>query len=108
MSDFATRSFWLGRQPYSPGQRLAGSRQADLVIVGGGFTGLWTAIHLKDADPALDVAVLEAEVVGYGASGRNGGFAMTMVGRNIADLAHRSAPKRRGSSTAPWPTLCAR
>jgi glycine/D-amino acid oxidase-like deaminating enzyme len=88
-SDFATRSFWLGRKAYEPGPPLAGDTKADVVIMGGGFTGLWSAIHLKDTDPALDVVVLEGEVIGYGASGRNGGFCMTMVERNIAQLLRR-------------------
>lgn len=47
---------------------------ADVVVVGGGLTGLWTAHYLLRADPALDVLVLEAEHVGFGASGRNGGW----------------------------------
>jgi glycine/D-amino acid oxidase-like deaminating enzyme len=46
----------------------------DVVVVGGGFTGLWTAYYLLEAEPALDVVVLEAEHVGFGASGRNGGW----------------------------------
>jgi glycine/D-amino acid oxidase-like deaminating enzyme len=46
---------------------------ADVCIVGGGFTGLWTAIHLKQQRPQLDVAIVEADVCGAGASGRNGG-----------------------------------
>ena len=49
-------------------------RLADVTIVGGGYTGLWTALHLLRARPALDVLVLEAEHVGFGASGRNGGW----------------------------------
>lgn len=88
-SDFETRSFWLGRTPYQANPQLDGSRQADVVIVGGGFTGLWSAIHLKEADPGLDVVVLERAVVGFGASGRNGGFAMSMVGRNISELTRK-------------------
>lgn len=94
MSDFATRSFWLGHKPYEVGASLDGSTRADVVIVGGGFTGLWTAIHLKESDPGLDVVVVEREVVGYGASGRNGGFAMTMVGRNISELTRKTSPER--------------
>ena len=93
-SDFATRSFWLGRKPYEPGAPLDGDRSADIVIMGGGFTGLWSAIHLKDADPGLDIVVLEREVIGYGASGRNGGFCMTMVERNIAQLMRRVGPEQ--------------
>lgn len=87
MSDWRTRSFWLAHRDYTPGDRLDGDETADVVIVGGGYTGLWSAICLKDADPSIEVAVLEQKVVGYGASGRNGGFAMTMVGRNIHQLA---------------------
>jgi glycine/D-amino acid oxidase-like deaminating enzyme len=94
MADWQTRSFWLGRRDYQPGDRLDGSVAVDVVIVGGGYTGLWTAIALKDADPSLEVAVLEQKVVGYGASGRNGGFAMTMVGRNLHDLVRKVGPER--------------
>ena len=52
---------------------LTGDQRADVAIVGGGYVGLWTALRLKQADPACDVAVLEADVCGGGASGRNGG-----------------------------------
>lgn len=92
--DWQTRSFWLSRKPYEPGPRLEGSEVADIVIVGGGFTGLWTSIALKDADPSIDVVVLESKVAAYGASGRNGGFAMTMIGRNIHDLTRKVGPVR--------------
>ena len=50
--------------------------RVDVAIVGGGYTGLWTAYYLKRAEPALDVAVFEAEVAGFGASGRNGGWCL--------------------------------
>ncbi|HEX4188503.1 MAG TPA: FAD-dependent oxidoreductase [Solirubrobacteraceae bacterium] len=46
----------------------------DVAIVGAGFTGLWTAYYLKRADPSLQIVVLERELAGYGASGRNGGW----------------------------------
>ena len=56
---------------------LEGDARVDVAIVGGGYLGLWTALALKERDPALDVAVLEAEFCGFGASGRNGGFLET-------------------------------
>ena len=55
-------------------QPLEGDVRADVAIVGGGYTGLWTALALKEREPSLDVVVLEAEIVGLGPSGRNGGF----------------------------------
>ena len=53
---------------------LPGDREADVAIVGAGYTGLWTAYYLLRADPTLRVVVLEKEIAGYGASGRNGGW----------------------------------
>jgi glycine/D-amino acid oxidase-like deaminating enzyme len=53
---------------------LPGSTEADVAIVGAGYTGLWTAYYLKRADPSLRIVVLEREVAGFGASGRNGGW----------------------------------
>ena len=89
MSDWQTRSFWLSRRPYQPGPRLDGDQTADVVMIGAGFTGLWTAIQIKEADPAAEVVVVERDIAGFGASGRNGGFAMTMVGRNVHDLVRK-------------------
>jgi glycine/D-amino acid oxidase-like deaminating enzyme len=80
MDDFTTKSFWLTTRPYEPGPALAGDLDVDVAIVGGGFTGLTAAHFLKRAEPSLRVAVLEAQVIGYGASGRNGGFSMTKIG----------------------------
>jgi glycine/D-amino acid oxidase-like deaminating enzyme len=87
MQDLATRSYWLGLDPYEPGPPLESELEADVVIIGGGFTGLWTAYHLLKASPNSSVVVLEANAVGYGASGRNGGFAMTLIHRSLAALA---------------------
>jgi glycine/D-amino acid oxidase-like deaminating enzyme len=53
---------------------LEGDTEADVAIVGGGYTGLWTALALKERDPSLDVVLLEADRCGLGPSGRNGGF----------------------------------
>ncbi|MFI6818140.1 NAD(P)/FAD-dependent oxidoreductase [Nonomuraea sp. NPDC050328] len=58
----------------APGPRLDGPLSADVVIVGAGYTGLWTAYYLKKAAPGLRVVVLEQEFAGFGASGRNGGW----------------------------------
>ena len=68
-------SFWWQRHGIPPRRPpLPGSTDADVCIVGAGFTGLWTAYYLKRADPALRVVVLEANFAGFGASGRNGGW----------------------------------
>lgn len=66
-------SLWLERAAASR-PALVGPSRADVAIVGAGFTGLWTALALLERDPGLDVVVLEAETVGFGGSGRNGGF----------------------------------
>ena len=67
--------WWLEEAPPDPEEpALTGDAEADVAIVGGGYTGLWTALTLKQRDPALRVVVLEAERVGLGPSGRNGGF----------------------------------
>jgi glycine/D-amino acid oxidase-like deaminating enzyme len=77
---------WLETAPGAPRAPLAGDHDVDVAVVGGGFTGLWTAYHLLRADPGLSVTVLEREEVGYGASGRNGGFAMTLLDMSLAHL----------------------
>lgn len=61
-----------------------------MTIVGGGFTGLWTAYYLLELDPALDVLVLEAEHVGFGASGRNGGWVSALWPVSADTLARRA------------------
>lgn len=57
--------------------QLEGDLRADVCIVGGGYTGLWTAIRLKERDPSLTVVLIEADICGGGASGRNGGFILS-------------------------------
>jgi glycine/D-amino acid oxidase-like deaminating enzyme len=61
-----------------PTRPLEGDASADVVVVGGGYLGLWTAWQLRELEPELDVLVLEAEVCGHGPSGRNGGFCETL------------------------------
>ena len=70
-------SHWYREIP-APRPALPGHRGADVCIVGAGFTGLWTAYYLKRADPSLRVVVLEARFAGFGASGRNGGWATAL------------------------------
>ncbi|MEU9284129.1 FAD-dependent oxidoreductase [Streptomyces sp. NPDC048275] len=68
-------SFWYADDGFpAPREPLPGDANADVVIVGGGYTGLWTAYYLKKAAPFLRVTVLEQKFCGYGASGRNGGW----------------------------------
>jgi glycine/D-amino acid oxidase-like deaminating enzyme len=77
--------FWRsGRPARSAAPSLAGEVKVDVAIIGGGYTGLSAAYHLKRADPALEVAILEGETVGFGASGRNAGFVMTLFGSSVA------------------------
>ena len=66
-------SHWFSRIP-EPRPALPGDREADVCIVGAGYTGLWTAYYLRQLDPSLSIAVLEARFAGFGASGRNGGW----------------------------------
>jgi glycine/D-amino acid oxidase-like deaminating enzyme len=67
--------YWLEEAPpETAAEALACEAEADVAIVGGGYTGLWTAITLKAREPSLHVVVLEADVCGRGPSGRNGGF----------------------------------
>jgi len=76
--------YWLDvLPPREPQPQLDGPAEADLCIVGGGFTGLWAALHAKADDPAREVVVLEADTVGFGASGRNGGFALGSLTHGI-------------------------
>jgi glycine/D-amino acid oxidase-like deaminating enzyme len=79
-ADAAPVPYWLEAAPrHQPAPALAGRVEADLCIVGGGFTGLWAALHAKAEDPGRDVLLLEADTVGGAASGRNGGFADSSV-----------------------------
>jgi len=67
--------YWIAEAgPPQPAPALESERTADVVVVGGGYTGLWTAWHIKRLHPEASVVVLEAERCGEGPSGRNGGF----------------------------------
>ncbi len=90
-------SFWFDSldavpEPETPAAMPA---QVDVAIVGGGFTGLWTAYYLKCLEPSLDIAVLEAITLGFGASGRNGGWCMGMAS-GVDDLLEDPAQRDAG------------
>ena len=68
---------------------LDGDTDADVAIIGAGYTGLWTALYLAEADPTLRVVVLEGEHVGHGASGRNGGWCSALLSTGLTALAGR-------------------
>ncbi|MFG3710021.1 NAD(P)/FAD-dependent oxidoreductase [Micromonospora sp. NPDC047730] len=84
-------SYWLSTvdEPLTPRPPLTGDADADVVIVGAGYTGLWTAYYLAVADPTLRITVLEAQVAGYGASGRNGGWCSALFPTSLPALARR-------------------
>ena len=76
MNDVPLSNFWSDSAPddSDPRPALTGHHEADVAIIGAGFTGLWTAYYLKSLSPGLTIRVLEGERVGHGASGRNGGW----------------------------------
>ena len=84
----ALSPFWLDKLDAPTFDRLETDEQFDLVVVGGGYTGLWTALLAKQRDSSLRVAVVEARTVGWAASGRNGGFCE-------ASLTHGASNGRR-------------
>ena len=85
-ADATRKSFWLdtlpARDPHAPLDEVL---DADLCIVGGGYTGLWAALYGKALDPARDVVLLEATRCGAGASGRNGGFLQSSLTHGIGN-----------------------
>jgi glycine/D-amino acid oxidase-like deaminating enzyme len=78
--------------PLPPRPALTEDLDVDVCIVGAGFTGLWTAHALVQADPSLRIAVLEREVAGFGASGRNGGWCSALFATSDAALARQHGP----------------
>jgi glycine/D-amino acid oxidase-like deaminating enzyme len=93
-ASFSKKSWWMTTRAYEPGPSLTGDVDVDVAIVGGGFTGLSTAHFLTQASPGTRVAVLESEIIGFGASGRNGGFNMTLFGLTLAITAVRFGKQR--------------
>jgi glycine/D-amino acid oxidase-like deaminating enzyme len=93
--DYRSLSLWhdtlaaSGDDELTPRPSLDGDLDVDVCVVGAGFTGLWTAYALLATDPAVRVAVLEAEIAGFGASGRNGGWCSALFPASTAALARR-------------------
>ncbi|WP_067855065.1 NAD(P)/FAD-dependent oxidoreductase [Nocardia shimofusensis] len=86
--------YWRETEPVVPGPPLSGDVDCDLVIVGGGYTAMWTAFFLKQADPSMDIHILEAEYAGAGASGHNDGFVTPTIGHSLGALVHRFGAQR--------------
>jgi len=88
-TDYRTLSLWLDGldESLAPRPSLDGDLTVDVAIVGAGFTGLWTAYYLNRADPTLRIVVLESEIAGFGASGRNGGWCSDLFPTSSAKIA---------------------
>ncbi len=88
---YGTTSYWLetSDDDLTPRPALDGSADADVAILGAGYTGLWTAYELLRRDPGLKVTILEREIAGFGASGRNGGWCAAGLQVSSANLERR-------------------
>jgi glycine/D-amino acid oxidase-like deaminating enzyme len=88
-SAYRSLSYWHDTvpDPLEPRRSLPGDLDVDVAIVGAGYTGLWTAYYLAAADPHLRIALLEREIAGFGASGRNGGWCSALFPADAAKLA---------------------
>ena len=85
LRDAAPRPFWTDRPGApEPAEPLVGRTTCDLLVVGGGFTGLWAAIEARLADPSRDVLLVEAQTIAFGGSGRNGGFLSESLTHGVA------------------------
>jgi len=89
--DYAHYSYWLetSDDDLTPRARLSGTVDADVAILGAGFSGLWTAYYLQRSAPGLRITIVEAEIAGFGASGRNGGWCFSGFPVSLRELARR-------------------
>lgn len=74
LKDTNHKVFWTEKTPGARWEQLAGKHHTELLVVGGGYTGLWTALRAKERDPERKVTLVEGKTLGWAASGRNGGF----------------------------------
>ncbi|WP_105974960.1 NAD(P)/FAD-dependent oxidoreductase [Streptomyces geranii] len=86
LSDAQPVAYWLDDpgKPH-PEPALTGGESCDLLVVGGGYSGLWTALIAKERDPGRDVVLVEGREVGWAASGRNGGFCAASLTHGLAN-----------------------
>lgn len=77
-----------GERNWQPRPALGSDIDVDVAIVGGGLTGLWTAYYLRARNPSIRIAIVEADVVGFGASGRNGGWCSALLPMSIEAMTH--------------------
>lgn len=91
MTDYAAISYWLesSGDDLTPRSSLSQSIEVDIAILGAGFTGLWTAWYLKQRDPSLNIAIIEREIAGFGASGRNGAWCTSEYPSGPSSIAKR-------------------
>src|SRR5688500_939500 len=91
MTDYKSLSLWLDTldDPLMPRPPLASAETSDVVIVGAGYTGLWAAYYLLKADPTMQVVIVEKEIAGFGASGRNGGWCSALFPAGVSALTRR-------------------
>ncbi|MEV8021392.1 FAD-binding oxidoreductase [Streptomyces sp. NPDC086554] len=94
MNGFKHVVYWHDTEEVDAGPPLRESIECDVCIVGGGFTGLWTAHFLKLAEPALDIRIVEARHSGFGASGRADGFVTPTIGKDIQALVQQFGAQR--------------
>src|SRR5690242_6892083 len=87
--DYQSVSFWLetSGDDLTPRPALEGSTEADVAILGAGMTGLWTAFYLRRRDPSLRIVILERDIAGFGASGRNGAWCAPDLNISMSRLA---------------------
>ena len=100
MHELSNLSLWhatMSADEWGAGRpALGGDLQVDVAIVGAGYTGMWTAYYLLQRDPSLRIALLEAQVVGFGASGRNGGWCSALLPMGLDAIARATSRERAG------------
>jgi glycine/D-amino acid oxidase-like deaminating enzyme len=104
MKNHASYSYWLETcgDDLTPRPALSGSVDVDVAILGAGYSGLWTAYYLLQRQPSLKIAIVEKEIAGFGASGRNGSGAPA-ISRELEPSRSTTGGTRRARCTGQWP-----